>query len=322
MKNILKQCTLCPRECRINRYQGKGFCGANNKIKIARASLHYYEEPSISGENGSGTIFFSGCNLQCVFCQNREISKNNFGKEISIKRLSEIMLELQEKKANNINLVTPTQYIPQIIKAIKQARKNGLTIPIIYNTSGYEKKESLKLLRGYIDVYLPDFKYYNDEYAIKYSNAKNYQKYVKEAIDEMYFQTGSCKFNKDGLIKKGIIVRHLMLPTLKEDTKEILKYLYETYQDNIYISIMNQYTPPKNIKFNELKNSIKDLDYNEIIDYALDLGIINAYCQMDGTVSESFIPKSIIILFSFGFDSAINNVNAVNVLLSITKVLS
>ncbi len=291
MNNILKECTLCPRNCKVNRYQKGGYCGANEKLKIARAALHYFEEPSISGKYGSGTIFFSGCNLQCVFCQNNEISKHNFGKEITIKRLSEIMLELQEKKAHNINLVTPTHYISQIIKAIKKAKKNGLTIPIVYNTSGYEKKESLKLLRGLIDIYLPDFKYYNDEYAKKYSNAKDYLKHVTESINEMYLQTGSCKFNKNGLIEKGIIVRHLMLPNLKEDSKNILKYLYNTYNDNIYISIMNQYTPPNDIKSEELKDSIKERDYNEVIDYALNLGITNAYCQLDGTVSESFIPK-------------------------------
>ena len=291
MKNILKECTLCPRNCKINRYNKQGFCGGTNKIKIARASLHYFEEPSISGKNGSGTIFFSGCNLQCVFCQNNEISKNNYGKEISITRLSEIMLELQNKKAHNINLVTPTHYIPQIKKAIIKAKKMGLKIPIVYNTSGYEKVESLKTLRGLIDIYLPDFKYYNNSYAKKYSNAPNYLEYVKEALKEMYLQTGPNKFNKKGMLEKGIIVRHLMLPTLKEDTKHILKCLYETYNDNIFISIMNQYTPPKDIELTELKKTIKNDDYDEIIDYALQLGITNAYCQMDGTISESFIPK-------------------------------
>lgn len=291
MKNILKECTLCPRNCKIDRYKHAGFCGATNKIKIARAALHYYEEPSISGINGSGTLFFSGCNLQCVFCQNKEISTNNFGKEITIKRLSEIMLELQDKKAHNINLVTPTHYIPQIAKAIKKAKKSGLTIPIVYNTSGYEKLDSLKLLRGLIDIYLPDFKYYDNYYAKKYSNANNYFECAKDSLKEMYFQTGKCIFDKNGMLKKGIIVRHLMLPTLKEDTKSILKYLYNTYKDNIYISIMNQYTPLNNTKYSELKDSISEDDYNEIIDYALDLGITNAYCQMDGTVSESFIPQ-------------------------------
>lgn len=291
MRNILKECTLCPRNCKINRYQRKGFCGATNKIKIARAAMHYYEEPSISGINGSGAIFFSGCNLQCVFCQNKKISTNNFGKEITITRLSEIMIELQKKKANNINLVTPTHYIPQIAKAIKKAKKNGLTIPIIYNTSGYEKVESLKMLSGLIDIYLPDFKYYNNQYAQKYSNCHNYLEYVTKAIQEMYLQIGPCKFNKKGMLQKGIIVRHLMLPFLKEDSKLVLKYLHETYKNNIYISIMNQYTPPKNIKYKELKNPINNNDYNEIIDYAINLGITNAYCQLDGTISESFIPN-------------------------------
>lgn len=291
MKNVLKECTLCPRNCKINRYLQKGFCGADNKIKIARAALHYYEEPSISGKNGSGTIFFSGCNLQCVFCQNREISKHNFGKTITITRLSEIMIELQNKKAHNINLVTPTHYIPQIAKAIKKAKQKGLTIPIVYNTSGYEKAQSLKLLRGLIDIYLPDFKYYDNDYAKKYSKVNNYREYAEEALKEMYLQTGKCQFSPNGLLKKGIIVRHLMLPTLKEDTKKILKYLYDTYRDNLYISIMNQYTPIDNLVYDELKNGIKKTDYEEIIDYALSLGIKNAYCQMDGTVSESFIPK-------------------------------
>lgn len=291
MKNLLKNCKLCPRNCGINRYQRKGFCGGNDKVKIARASLHYYEEPSISGDFGSGTIFFSGCNLKCIYCQNKEISTNNFGIEVSIKRLSEIMLELQEKGAHNINLVTPSHYIPQIIKAIKKAKQNGLQIPIVYNTSGYEKKESIQLLKGYIDIYLPDFKYFNEEAAIKYSKAPNYQQYAKEAIKEMVNQVGSCVFSNDGLLKKGVIVRHLMLPTLKEDTKQILKYLYENFRDDIYISIMNQYTPPKEIKVQELKTPIANNDYNEIIEYALDLGITNAYCQMDGTISESFIPE-------------------------------
>lgn len=291
MKNLFKNCTLCPRQCGINREKVKGFCQSMNQIKIARASLHYYEEPCISGNNGSGTIFFSGCNLQCIFCQNKNISKNNFGKEITIKRLSEIMLELQSSGAHNINLVTPTHFVPKIIKAIKKAKKLGLQIPIVYNTSGYEKKETIKLLDGLIDIYLPDFKYFNSEYAKKYSNAPNYFEYANESLKEMVRQTGPCKFNNNGILEKGVIVRHLMLPTLKEDTKNVLKYLYETFHDDIYISIMNQYTPPTNIKEKELKEPIKEIDYNEVIDYAIDLGIVNAYCQMDGTVNESFIPN-------------------------------
>lgn len=282
---------LCPRMCKVNRYQKKGFCGCNNKIKLALAKLFFYEEPPISGTNGSGAIFFSGCNLKCSFCQNMEISKFNKGMTVSIKRLAEIMLELQEKKAHNINLVTPTMHIPSIIKAIKKARKNGLTLPIIYNSSGYENASAIKLLDGYIDVYLPDFKYYDDKLAAKYSQSKDYVQNAKLAIDEMIKQTGPCVFDKEGIIQKGIIVRHLMLPTLKEDTKKILNYLYSTYKDNIYISIMNQYTPNQYVKYQELQKPLKETDYNEIIDYALNLGINNAFCQFDGTVSESFVPE-------------------------------
>ena len=291
MKNILKNCTLCPRKCNINRYETLGFCKANEKIKVSLAKLFFYEEPPISGTYGSGTIFFSNCNLKCCFCQNNEISNNGKGLEITIKRLSEIMLELQEKKAHNINLVTPTIYVPQIIKAIKRAKKNGLVIPIIYNTSGYETVETIKLLNGFIDVYLPDFKYFSNDIAIKYSKANNYFTYAKEALEEMVRQTGACIFDKNGLIKKGVIVRHLMLPEQINDTKKILDYLYSTYKDNIYISIMNQYTPTSSVIYDELKKPIKKSDYEEIIDYAISLGINNAFCQDDETVSESFIPN-------------------------------
>ena len=289
--NLYKKCMLCPRLCKINRYQKKGFCGCNNEIKLALAKLFYYEEPPISGIKGSGTIFFSGCNLKCCFCQNMEISKFNKGKVVSIKRLAEIMLELQKEGAHNINLVTPTMYIPSIIKAIKKAKKQELNIPIIYNSSGYENVKVIKLLNGYIDVYLPDFKYFNNELALKYSKAPNYVENVKLVIAEMIKQTGPCVFNKDDIIQKGTIVRHLMLPNMKEDTKKILDYLHTTYNDNIYISIMNQYTPNKYVTFKELKKPITENDYNEIIDYAINLGITNAYCQVGGTVSESFVPE-------------------------------
>ena len=289
--NLYKKCTLCPRMCKVNRYKELGFCKCNNKIKVSLAKLFFYEEPPISGMNGSGTIFFSGCNLKCCFCQNMEISRFNKGKIITIKRLSEIMIELQEKHAHNINLVTPTMYIPSIIKAIKKAKKNGLNIPIIYNSSGYERVDAIKLLDGLIDVYLPDFKYFENKLSSKYSGANNYVENAKLVIDEMVRQTGPCIFDKNGLIKKGTIIRHLMLPNLSEDTKKILDYLYNNYHDDIYISIMNQYTPNKYVKFNELKNPIKKNDYEEIIDYAIDLGITNAFCQMEETVSESFVPE-------------------------------
>ena len=264
---------------------------ATNEIKVALAKPFFYEEPPISGKNGSGTIFFSGCNLRCCFCQNIEISKFNKGKTVTITRLSEIMLELQNKNVHNINLVTPTMYIPSIIKAIKKARKNGLTIPIIYNSSGYENVEIIKLLDGLIDVYLPDFKYFDNKLAMKYSKANNYVENTKLVINEMVKQTGPCIFDKNGIIKKGTIVRHLMLPTFKDDTKKILNYLYTIYKDNIFISIMNQYTPNKYVEFTELKEPIKEKDYDEIIDYAINLGITNAFCQIGGTVSESFVPN-------------------------------
>lgn len=289
--NYYKKCMLCPRMCMVNRYQEKGFCKATNEIKVALAKPFFYEEPPISGTNGSGTIFFSGCNLKCCFCQNMEISTFNKGKTITITKLAEIMINLQKQKVHNINLVTPTIYLPSIIKAIKKAKKRGLVIPIVYNSSGYENVEAIKLLNGLIDVYLPDFKYYNDQYAIKYSKANNYLENVKLVIDEMVKQTGPCVFGNNGIIKKGTIVRHLMLPTLKEDTKKILNYLYQTYHNNIYISIMNQYTPNKYVEFKELQNPLNENDYDEIIDYALNLGINNAFCQVGGTVSESFVPE-------------------------------
>jgi len=263
----------------------------DNNIHVALAKPFFYEEPPISGTNGSGAIFFSGCNLKCCFCQNMEISSFNKGMKVSITRLAEIMLELQKKNVHNINLVTPTIFIPSIAKAIKKARIMGLSIPIIYNSSGYENVEALKLLDGLIDVYLPDFKYFDNEYAIKYSKAPNYKENAMKAIEEMVRQVGKCRFDDNGMITKGVIVRHLMLPGLTNDTKDILKYLYDTYNDDIFISIMNQYTPNKYVKFDELKKTINKKDYDDIILYALDLGINNAFCQVDGTISESFVPS-------------------------------
>lgn len=292
MKNVLKSCTLCPRECKVDRTIGQtGLCGMTSKIKVARIAPHYYEEPPISGESGSGAIFFSGCNLKCIFCQNYNISTNNFGKEISINKLAQKMIELQNKKVHNINLVTPTHYIPQIRGAIKQAKKMGLTIPIIYNTSSYEKVESLKMLDGLIDVYLPDLKYFDDFLAIRYSKAPNYFNTAIDAIEEMYRQTGPVVLDENGLIKKGLIVRHLMLPNQIEDSKKILEYLHLIYNDNIFISIMNQYTPLEQVKnIDELNRPITKKEYDDLIDYAYDLGIHNAFVQEEETCKESFIP--------------------------------
>ena len=292
MLELYKKCNLCPRNCLVDRTKTLGYCKATDKVKVARSALHYFEEPSISGSNGSGTIFFSNCNLKCCYCQNKEISTDGFGKEITIERLSEMMLELEEKHANNINLVTPTHYVPSIIEAIKLARSKGLSIPIVYNTSGYESVETLKLLEGYIDIYLTDFKYFDNKLGKDLSKCSNYFEVASKALEEMYRQTGKNKFNKDGLMTKGIIVRCLVLPTKSDDTKKIINYLYKKYQDNIYLSIMNQYTPVNYIiEYPYLNKTISDEEYNDVIDYAIDLGIKNAYMQEGDTCSESFIPS-------------------------------
>lgn len=293
LENLLCKCTLCPRNCGVNRTENlKGFCGAGKNLKVARADLHFWEEPCISGEKGSGTVFFSNCTLKCVFCQNRRISNEGVGEEISIGKLADIFLKLQDKGALNINLVTPTHYIPHIISALDIAKNNGLLLPIVYNTSGYEKVSTIKMLEGYIDIYLPDLKYYNDKYATKYSNAPEYFKYASEAIAEMVRQTGPVTFDETGIVKKGTIVRHLMLPGLLFDSKKVIDYLYTTYRDDIYISIMNQYTPMNDFKqFPELNKKISQDYYNCLIDYAVELGIKNAYIQDEETADVSFIPE-------------------------------
>ena len=303
--NKYKKCDLCPRNCLIDRTKQKGMCGIKDKLVIARTSLHYWEEPPISGETGSGTIFFTGCNLKCIFCQNYDISTKLIGKEVSIEEFSNICLNLERKGANNINLVTPTPHVPLIIEGIKLAKQNGLTIPIVYNTSGYEKQETIKMLDGIIDIYLPDFKYYDDNYAIKYSHVKDYFKYASLALEEMYKQVGKPAFNKNGIMQKGIIVRHMMLPGLLEDSKKIIKYLHDTYKDNIYLSIMNQYTPVKTFKrFSNLNNKVNEKDYDELINYSLDLGIKKAFIQEGETQSESFIPDFLNqVLLTYKIDS-------------------
>jgi len=289
--DILKKCNLCSRNCLVNRYKEIGYCKQTNKIRVAKAALTYYEEPCISNNKGSGTIFFSGCNMGCIYCQNIDISTNNYGRDITNDRLANIMLELQQKGAININLVTPTPHIIGIKEAIIKAKEKGLKIPIIYNTGSYENINSLKLLNGLIDVYLPDLKYYNDNIAIKYSNTKNYFNIATNNIKEMYNQVGTPKFDRNGNIIKGVIVRHLMLPTHLDDSKQIIKYLYDTYKDNIYLSIMNQYTVIKPLKYKELNHRIKNKDYEELIDYAINIGIKNAYCQLNKTSNKKYIPN-------------------------------
>ena len=291
MNELYNSCELCPRKCHINRNTTKGICSNTSTLKVARSALHYFEEPSISGTNGSGTIFFSGCNLKCCYCQNKEISNDNFGINISVERLSELMLELQAKNANNINLVTPTHFVPSIIEAIKLARESGLSIPIVYNTSGYESINTIKLLAGYVDIYLTDFKYFDNKLGEDLSKVKNYFEVASLALSEMYKQVGINKFDDNGMMTKGIIVRCLVLPTKGNDTKKIINYLYKKYQDNIYLSIMNQYTPvTKSTTFPFLNNKVSDSEYDDIINYALDLGVINAYIQEGETSDESFIP--------------------------------
>ncbi|MCI1944615.1 radical SAM protein [Clostridium luticellarii] len=293
MLNTLKNCKLCPRKCGINRLEGTiGFCNAGKNVKIAKVSLHKWEEPCISGTAGSGTIFFSHCNLKCVFCQNHSISAENTGKEVSIKRLSNIFLEQQKRGAHNINLVTPTHYIPQIIQALQIAKSEGLTLPILFNTNSYQTTDALKALNGYVDVYLADLKYFSNKYSVKYSSAPDYFSYASKSIREMYNQVGAPKFNNDGLITKGVIIRHLMLPGLLFDSKKIIDYIYNTYGDSVYISIMNQYTPMyHSYKFPEINKVLNPAHYDCFINYCISLGIKNAFIQESGTCSENFVPN-------------------------------
>ena len=293
MKKLLEKCMLCPRNCGANRLAGEyGFCHAGKNPKVARSALHFWEEPCLSGEKGSGTVFFSNCTLKCAFCQNSAISAHGMGEEISCERLGELFLEQQANGALNINLVTPTHYIPQIISALDYAKGHGLSIPVVYNCGGYEKASSIRLLEGYVDIYLPDFKYYNDKYAIKYSNAPHYFEHAASSLSEMVRQTGKMKFDSQGIAVSGTIVRHLMLPGLLFDSKKVLDYLHSAYADDIYISIMNQYTPVNRLdKFPELNKKISPDYYNCLIDYAVGIGIKNAYIQGADTADESFIPE-------------------------------
>ncbi len=285
------KCNICPRECNIIRKNNTGYCNSSDKMKIARAALHFWEEPCISGEEGSGTVFFCGCNLRCVYCQNIKISRGDFGKYVTEDELCDIFFSLKNQGANNINLVTPTHFTQNIIKTIDKAKEKGIGIPILYNSSGYEKTESLKKLKNKIDIYLPDFKYWDNEYAKRYSNCTDYREYAKKAVEEMLKQVGKPEFDKRGIMTKGVIVRHLVLPYLEEDSKKILKYLYKEYKDDIFISIMNQYTPPKDIDIEELKYPVRDYQYREIVDFAANLGIKNAFIQSGDAIGESFIPE-------------------------------
>ena len=291
--DILEKCQICPHDCKINRNENQiGRCKSTNKIKIALYSVHNFEEPCISGKNGSGTVFFSNCNMNCVYCQNYEISQEGLGKEITIEELSNIFLKLQNKNVNNINLVTPTSYVPQIIEAIKIAKENGLNLPIIYNTNGYEKIETIKMLNGYIDVYLPDFKYYDDELAKKYSKVDNYFEITSKAIKEMYNQVGAPVLDKNGIIKKGLMIRHLVLPNNIENSKKVLKWLKENIKEDVYINIMAQYFPTYKAKeIKELNRKLSKEEYKIIEDYLYKLDIENGYIQELGEHEEEYVPK-------------------------------
>ena len=309
MKEALQNCNLCPRHCGADRLAGaKGYCGQTAEIRAARAALHFWEEPCISGTNGSGTVFFTGCSLRCIFCQNRESAldgqaiqnghvpaKSRHGKVITVDRLSEIFLELQEKGTHNINLVTPTHFIPQIRAALIAAKENGLSIPIVYNTGGYEEVESLRMLDGLIDIYLPDLKYRSTEAAARFSNAPDYFEKASLALQEMYRQVGDPIFEEaTGLMKKGMIVRHLLLPGQVGESKRVLRYLHETFGNHVYVSIMNQYTPMpqliENPAFEDIARKVTDEEYQRLLDFAEAIGIELGFCQEGETAKESFIP--------------------------------
>lgn len=289
----MKECRLCPRNCGADRMAGqKGFCGTDTEIMVARAALHMWEEPCISGKEGSGAVFFSGCSLGCNFCQNRRISRGQRGKKITLEHLVELFFQLQEQGANNINLVTAGHFLPQVAVALEMAKEQGLHIPVVYNSSGYEKAKTLKMLDGLVDIYLPDFKYMDAVLAKKYSHAQDYPEIAKEALSEMVRQVGEAEFDSRGMMKKGVIVRQLLLPGHVKDAKNVLKYLYETYGDRIYISMMNQYTPMQVMKDDpQLSRKVTDREYERLIDYAISLGLKNGFMQEGETAKESFIPE-------------------------------
>lgn len=289
-----EECVLCPRACHVNRsvLGQKGLCGMPDRVRIARAALHFWEETCISGKEGSGAVFFSGCNLRCVFCQNREISAGGAGIEISVERLSDIFLELQEQGANNINLVTPTHYLLSVAEALEKAKQKGLRVPVVYNCGGYESVEALKRIEGLVDIYLPDYKYVSAELAARYSAAADYPQRAWEALAEMYRQTGEAVLDERGMMRRGVIVRHLILPGHTKEAIAVLQKLYATYGNTICYSIMNQYTPLPYVakEYPELNRRLTKREYDKVIDAAVSMGIENGYIQEGETAKESFIP--------------------------------
>ena len=291
MNKKLECCTICPHNCKINRTKNLGRCKSTDKIKIALYSIHNFEEPCISGEKGSGTIFFSNCNMNCVFCQNYEISQLGRGKEITIEELANVMIKQQERNVQNINLVTPTSYALHIVEAIKIARKKGLEIPIVYNTNGYESVETLKLLEGYVDIYLPDLKYYYDDLAKKYSKVDNYFEIATKAIQEMYRQVGTPVLDENGVMKKGLMIRHLILPNEVQNSKKVLKWIKENIDSNVYVSIMAQYFPTYKAKeIPEIARKITKEEYEKVENYLYELDLENGYIQELGEHEEEYVP--------------------------------
>lgn len=290
-KKLLENCTLCPRSCGVNRLQGEqGVCGAGDTVRIARAALHAWEEPCLSGERGSGTVFFSHCTLRCCYCQNYAISTGGRGKQVTLETLTAQFLSLQEQGAHNLNLVTATHYLPQILEALELAKECGFSLPVVYNCGGYESLETLRLLEGVADVYLPDFKYTWEESSRAFSGAPDYRETALAAITEMVRQTGAPQFDEDGMITRGVLVRHLLLPGHIEESKEAVRLLYETFGNSIYLSIMNQFTPVRETPFAELNGPVDSLDYRDLVSYAEFIGITKGFVQEGGTVAESFIP--------------------------------
>lgn len=288
---MIENCQICPRECRANRTKEIGFCGGGGNIKVARAALHFWEEPCISGEKGSGTVFFSGCCLQCCFCQNYQISAQNFGKEISIERLAEIFLELQAQGAHNINLVNPTHYVPWIIKAIDLARPK-LYIPIVYNSGGYEKVTTIQSLKGYIDVYLPDLKYFDSERSKRYSNAPNYFSVATKALLEMYQQVGNPQFDQNGMMRKGLMIRHMVMPKGYKDSMDVIDWIGTHFQpEQIRISLMSQFTPMyRSCEYPEINRRILSYEYHKVLDKAQDYHL-EGFLQQNSSAKEEYIPS-------------------------------
>lgn len=288
---LLEKCELCPRRCKVNRLKGEtGYCNAGKNIKAAKAMLHMWEEPCISGQRGSGAVFFSNCSMACVFCQNFGISQKHSGKEMSVEDLADVFIKLQERGANNIDLVSPTHYVPQIIEALQLAKSNGLSVPVIYNSNGYENIETLKYLKGYIDVYLPDIKYFSSAYSTKYSKTPDYFKYASEAVIEMFKQVGSPVL-EGGLIKKGLIIRHLLLPGLLSESKKILDWISQNLPKSIYISLMSQYVPMYDAhKYPEINKRVSQKSYEWLVDYSISIGLENGYMQDCNSAQTTYTP--------------------------------